>query len=170
MNNNYSHNRNNKVIDITNKIYYRSSDSPKGFIPLKFMSYKQAVKDTAKVLQGYLTYQAVKLIIEQLTETNPGLAIWLREFSNSHSIQDSDNYLRTLVVENKELVLRILTVRKDIAEQTVEFLPEMVKTNIEESNIEHRRYLLERLTQTQSSSFDETTIDKESNQSENKEE
>lgn len=134
------------------------------------MSYKQTVKDTAKVLQNYLTYQALKLIMEQLTETDPGLAIWLREFSTRHSIQDSDNYLQALVKENKELVLRILTVRKDIAEQTVEFLPEMVRTNIEQSNIEHRRYLLERLTQTQSSSLDETIIDTESNQSENKEE
>ncbi|MBE9222921.1 chaperonin family protein RbcX [Cyanobacterium stanieri LEGE 03274] len=134
------------------------------------MSYKQTVKDTAKVLQNYLTYQALKLIIEQLTETNPCLAIWLREFSASHSIQDSDHYLQALVKENKELVLRILTVRKDIAEQTVEFLPEMVRTNMEQSNMEHRRYLLERLTQTQSSSLDETIIDTESNQSENKEE
>ncbi len=139
------------------------------------MSYKQVVKDTAKVLQGYLTYQAVKIIIEQPTETNPGLAIWLREFSNRNSIQDSDNYLSALVKENKELVLRILTVRKDIAERTMEFLPEMVKTNIEQSNIEHRRYLLERLTQTKSSSLissstDETNIDTELNQSENKEE
>jgi len=133
------------------------------------MCYKQAVKETAKVLQGYLTYQAVKLIIEQLTETNPASAIWLREFSHHHPIQDSENYLRALVKENKELVLRILTVRKEIAEQTVEFLPEMVKTNIEQSNIEHRRYLLERLTKTQSSSLDETQIDTESNQSENKE-
>ncbi|AFZ46101.1 chaperonin family protein RbcX [Cyanobacterium stanieri PCC 7202] len=135
------------------------------------MSYKQTVKDTAKVLQGYLTYQAVKLIIEQLTETNPSLAIWLREFSYNHSIQDSENYLQALVIENKELVLRILAVRKDIAEQTVEFLPEMVKSNIEQSNIEHRRYLLERLTQTKSASPQgETEIDTKSNKSENKEE
>jgi len=136
------------------------------------MTYKQVVKDTARVLQSYLTYQAVKIIIDQLTETNPGHAIWLRNFSDRTKVQDSDNYLRELTLENKELVLRILTVRQDIAKQILEFLPEMVDTNIEQSNIEHRRHLLERLTQTQTpsiiSSVDDINI--ESNQSDYKEE
>jgi hypothetical protein len=137
------------------------------------MTYKQVVKDTAKVLQSYLTYQAVRVIIEQLSETNPGQAIWLSDYSDRKKVQDSDNYINDLMKENKELVLRILTVRQDLAEQIVEFLPEMVKTNIEESNMKHRRHLLERLTQTQSSSLTSSSIDEpnlESNQSENKEE
>jgi len=137
------------------------------------MTYKQVVKDTAKVLQSYLTYQAVRVIIEQLSETNPGQAIWLSDYSDRKKVQDSDNYINDLMKENKELVLRILTVRQDLAEQIVEFLPEMVKTNIEQSNMEHRRHLLERLTQTQSSSLTSSSLDEpnlESNQSENKEE
>jgi hypothetical protein len=137
------------------------------------MTYKQVVKDTAKVLQSYLTYQAVRVIIEQLSETNPGQAIWLSDYSDRKKVQDSDNYINDLMKENKELVLRILTVRQDLAEQIVEFLPEMVKTNIEQSNMEHRRHLLERLTQTQSSSLTSSSIDEpnlESNPSENKEE
>ncbi|MDJ0563387.1 MAG: chaperonin family protein RbcX, partial [Microcystis sp. M49629_WE12] len=32
---------------------------------------KKVVQDTAKVLQSYLTYQAVRTIIDQLSETNP---------------------------------------------------------------------------------------------------
>jgi hypothetical protein len=137
------------------------------------MAYKQVVKDTAKVLQSYLTYQAVRIIVEQLSETNPGQAIWLSDYSDRKKIQDSDFYISELMMENKELVLRILTVRQDLAEQVLEFLPEMVKTNIDQSNIEHRRHLLERLTQTQSSSLTSSSIDEpnlESNQSENKEE
>ncbi|BAQ61102.1 possible RuBisCo chaperonin RbcX [Geminocystis sp. NIES-3708] len=137
------------------------------------MTYKQVVKDTAKVLQSYLTYQAVRVIIEQLSETNPGQAIWLSDYSDRKKVQDSDFYINNLMKENKELVLRILTVRQDLAEQIVEFLPEMVKTNIEQSNMEHRRHLLERLTQTQSSSLTSSSVDEpnlESNQSENKEE
>ncbi|MGI0482194.1 RuBisCO chaperone RbcX [Geminocystis sp. CENA526] len=130
------------------------------------MTYKQVVKDTARVLQSYLTYQAVKIIIDQLTETNPPQAIWLTNFSDRTKVQDSDNYLRALTLENKELVLRILTVRQDIARQILEFLPEMVDTNIEQSNIEHRRHLLERLTQTASSLED---VNPESNQSDYKE-
>lgn len=137
------------------------------------MSYKQIAKDTAKVLQSYLTFQAVKVIINQLTETNPPLAIWLTNYSDRASIQDSENYLNKLLGENKELVLRILTVREDLAEQVLEFLPEMVKTNIIESNIQHRRHLLERLTQTQSlpvTSSDKDENNQESNSLDNKEE
>jgi hypothetical protein len=137
------------------------------------MTYKQVVKDTAKVLQSYLTYQAVRVIIEQLSETNPGQAIWLSDYSDQKKVQDSDTYISELMKENKELVLRILTVREDLAEQVLEFLPEMVKTNINQSNMEHRRHLLERLTQTQSSSLMSSPVDEtnfKSNQSENKEE
>ena len=139
------------------------------------MSYKQVVKDTAKVLQSYLTYQAVRTIINQLRETNPGQSIWLSHYSDQQKVQDSDNYLNDLMKENKELVLRILTVRKDLAEQVLEFLPEMVTSNISQSNMEHRRDLLELLTQTKSSSLissitDETNIESQSNQPENKEE
>lgn len=137
------------------------------------MAYKQVVKDTAKVLQSYLTYQTVRIIVEQLSETNPGQAIWLSDYSDRKKIQDSDAYINDLMKENKELVLRILTVRQDLAEQVLEFLPEMVKTNINQSNMEHRRHLLERLTQTQSSSLTSSSVDEpkiDSNQSENKEE
>lgn len=135
------------------------------------MSYKQVAKETAKVLQSYLTYQAVKVIINQLTETNPPLAIWLSNYSDRTSVQDSETYLSKLLGENKELVLRILTVREDLGEQILEFLPEMVKTGIMQSNIEHRRRLLERLTQTQSSSVgNDTYIEIDSNSLENKEE
>lgn len=139
------------------------------------MSYKQVVKDTAKVLQSYLTYQAVRIIIQQLSETNPGQSIWLSHYSDRQKVQDSDRYLEELIKENKELALRVLTVRQDLAEQVLEFLPEMVNSNISQSNMEHRRRLLELLTQTESSSLissntDEANIESQSNQSENKEE
>lgn len=110
------------------------------------MSYNHIAKETARVLQSYLTYQAVKIIISQLSETNPQQAIWLSQYSDRTKIQDGEAYLHQLLGENKELVLRILTVREDIANHILEFLPEMVKTNILQSNIEHRRRLLESLT------------------------
>ena len=97
------------------------------------MSYKQVVKDTAKVLQSYLTYQAVRIIIQQLSETNPGQSIWLSQYSDRQKVQDSDSYLEQLIKENKELALRVLTVRQDLAEQVLEFLPEMVNSNIIQS-------------------------------------
>lgn len=111
------------------------------------MEFKKIAQETAKTLRSYLTYQAVKQISQQLAETNPGQAIWLGHFSASHSVQDSDRYLEAMMAENKELVLRILTVREALAEEILEFLPEMVLSQIKQSNGEHRRSLLERLTQ-----------------------
>ncbi|NET33979.1 MAG: RbcX chaperonin protein [Cyanothece sp. SIO1E1] len=108
---------------------------------------KKVAQDTAKVLQSYLTYQAVRTIIDQLSETNPGQAIWLSDYSSSHKLQDSETYLEALMLERKELVLRILTVREQLADAVLDFLPEMVLTGIQKANVEHRRHLLERLTQ-----------------------
>jgi DNA-binding TFAR19-related protein (PDSD5 family) len=110
---------------------------------------KQIAKDTAKVLQSYLTYQAVRTIINQLSETNPSQAIWLSQYSDRAKVQDGEAYLDGLMTENKELLLRILIVREDLAQQVLDFLPEMVRTGINQANIEHRRKLLERLTQSQ---------------------
>jgi len=112
---------------------------------------KQVAQDTAKVLQNYLTYQAVRTIINQLSETNPTQAIWLSQYSSTSKIQDGEAYLEGLMLEHKELVMRILTVRKHLAEEVLDFLPEMVRTGIEQSNLDCRRQILERLTQSQSS-------------------
>lgn len=111
------------------------------------MDSKRIAQATAKVLQSYLTYQAVVTIIDQMSETNPGQAIWLREYSTGNKLQDGEAYLQGLMAERKDLVLRILTVRADIAENIMDFLPEMVKSNVQQSSIAHRRQLLERLTQ-----------------------
>ncbi|MGV2832074.1 chaperonin family protein RbcX [Myxosarcina sp. GI1(2024)] len=115
------------------------------------MQPKDIAKETAKVLQSYLTYQAVKVIIEQLNETNPSAAIWLRQFSSGGKLQDGEAYLEEIMSQprGKEFAIRIMTVRESIAEQTLEFLPEMVATGITQANLLHRRHLLERLTQTE---------------------
>lgn len=108
---------------------------------------KKIAQDTAKFLQGYLTFQAVRVIIHQLGETNPSLSIWLSHYSAEHKPQEDEAYLAGLMLEHKELVLRILTVREHLAEEVLDFLPEMVRSNIQDANINHRRQLLERLTQ-----------------------
>lgn len=116
------------------------------------MHPKEIAKDTAKVVQNYLTYQAVKLIIAQMAETNPGEAIWLRQYSSGGKLQDGEKYLEELMtqLQGKALVMRILTVRDDLARQVLEYLPEIVSTSITQANLEHRRRLLERLTQSTS--------------------
>ena len=116
------------------------------------MHPRDIARDTAKVIQNYLTYEAVKTVLGQLTETNPGEAIWLRQYSSGGKLQDGEAYLEEMMSDprGKELALRIMTVRQSIAEQVLEFLPEMVSTGIKQANLLHRRNLLERLTQVQS--------------------
>jgi phage tail protein X len=111
------------------------------------MDLKKVAKDTAKVLSSYLTYQAVRTVGNQLRETNPGLAIWLSGFSSTGKIQDGEAYLQELLQENQELAFRIMTVRQYLADEVADYLPEMVRTGIQQANMGHRREYLERVTQ-----------------------
>nr|AZB51808.1 chaperonin-like protein [Nostoc sp. 'cyanobiont of Peltigera austroamericana'] len=110
------------------------------------MNLKQIAKDTAKTLQSYLTYQALRTVLAQLGETNPPLELWLHNFS-SGKIQNGESFIEQLLREKPELALRIMTVREHIAEEIAEFLPEMVCTGIQQANMEQRRQHLERITQ-----------------------
>jgi len=111
------------------------------------MQTKHIAQATAQVLQSYLTYQALRSIQAELMETNPPQAIWLSHYAASHNLQDGEAFLEGLLGENKELVLRILTVREHLAEAVLDFLPAMVRSGIAQANTERRRHLLERLTQ-----------------------
>lgn len=120
------------------------------------MQPKDIAKDTAKVVQNFLTYKAVQLVIAQLAETNPRESIWLRQYSSGGKLRDAEAYLQEIMVEprGKELALRIMTVREGIAEQTLEYLPEMVSSAVKRDNLAHRRHLLERLTRTSEETID----------------
>jgi len=111
------------------------------------MELKRVAKDTAKVLTSYMTYQALRITLDQLGETNPPQALWLHSFSANQGVQDGDLYLQELLKENQELAFRIMTVRQHLAEEVTDFLPEMVRSNIQQSNMEYRRQYLERITQ-----------------------
>jgi hypothetical protein len=111
------------------------------------MDIKKIAKDTTKVLTSYLTYQAMRTVLAQLTETNPPLALWLHHFSGKNAIQDGEAYLEALLQENRELAFRIMTVREHLAEAVTDFLPEMARETIQQANMEHRRQHLERITQ-----------------------
>lgn len=111
------------------------------------MDLKRVAKDTAKVLTNYMTYQALRIVLDQLGETDPPQALWLHSFSANQGVQDGDAYLQALLVEKQELAFRIMTVRQLLSEEVTDFLPEMVRTNIQQSNMEYRRQYLERMTQ-----------------------
>ena len=114
------------------------------------MQPKDIAKDTAKVVQNYLTFKAVQLVISQLAETNPQESIWLRQYSSGGKLRDAEAYLEEIMSEprGKELALRIMIIRDRMAEQTLEFVPEIVTAGIKSDNLLHRRHLLERLTRT----------------------
>ncbi|XGV97421.1 MAG: chaperonin family protein RbcX [Leptolyngbya sp. BL-A-14] len=111
------------------------------------MDLKQIAKDTAKTLVSYLTYQSVRTVIAQLSETDPPQAFWLQNFSSREKIQDGEAYLKALFQERQDLAFRILTVREHLAEEIADVLPEMLRTSIQQANMEQRRQRLERITQ-----------------------
>jgi hypothetical protein len=111
------------------------------------MDLKQIAKDTTKTLISYLTYQALRVVLAQLDETEPKRAYWLRQFSYRVSIQDGEAFLQTLFQEEQRLAFRLLTVREHIAEQIADFLPEMLRTGIQQVNLQQRTQQLERMTQ-----------------------
>ena len=111
------------------------------------MDIKRIAKDTAKTLQSYLTYQAVRTVLAQIGETNPPLALWLHRFSATDRIQDGEVYIENLFREKPDLALRIMTVREHLAEEVADFLPEMVRAGIQQANMQHRKQHLERITQ-----------------------
>ena len=117
------------------------------------MDLKTVAKNTAKTIISYLTYEAVRVVIGQLRETNPPLCTWLHQFSAIEKIQDGEVYLQELLRVNQDLAFRIMTVRAHLAHEVMDFMPEMVQTTIQQSNIEHRKQYLERITQLSTSAF-----------------
>lgn len=111
------------------------------------MDLKRVAKDTAKTLSSYLTYQALRTVMDQLRETDPPQSLWLHAFSSRNSVQDGEAFIQALLREKQELALRIMTVREYLAEEIADFLPEMLRSSIQQSNMEHRRQHLERITQ-----------------------
>lgn len=111
------------------------------------MDSRFLAKQTAAVVMSYLTYQAMRQVVGQLREMNPGKAVWLSGFSSAGKLQDGEAYLQELMAADRELALRIMTVREHIADEIVDYLPEMTRAGLQQANMEHRRQMLERLTQ-----------------------
>jgi O-methyltransferase involved in polyketide biosynthesis len=111
------------------------------------MDLRQIAKDTTRTLISYLTYQAVRTVIGQLRETDPPRSFWLHQFSSKESIQDGEAYVLALFKEQPDLAFRILTVREHLAEEIADYLPEMLRSTMQQANTEQRRQQLERMTQ-----------------------
>jgi len=115
------------------------------------MDLKRIAKDTSKTLTSYLTYQAVRVVYAQLDETDPKKAYWLHKFSSRESITDGEAFMEAMFRERQDLAFRILTVREHLAEEIADVLPEMLRSSMQQANMEQRRKQLERMTQVDSS-------------------
>ena len=111
------------------------------------MDLKKIANDTTKTLVSYLTYQAVKVVYEQLDETEPKRAYWLHQFASSESITDGDRFIEKLFRERPDLAFRVLTVREALADSLADFLPDMLRSQMSQSNLKQRSQQLERMTQ-----------------------
>jgi hypothetical protein len=111
------------------------------------MDLKQVARDTTKTLVSYMTYQAFRVVVAQLDETEPKRAYWLRQFAYRVSIQDSEPFLKALFREEQRLAFRLLTVREHLANDLADYLPELLKTGIQKANLEQRTQQLERMSQ-----------------------
>ncbi|MER3432519.1 MAG: chaperonin family protein RbcX [Leptolyngbya sp. ERB_1_1] len=111
------------------------------------MDLKRIAKDTTKTLTSYLTYQAVRVVYAQLDETDPKRAYWLHKFSSRESITDGEAFMEAMFRERQDLAFRILTVREHLAEEIADVLPEMLRSSMQQANMEQRRKQLERMTQ-----------------------
>jgi hypothetical protein len=112
------------------------------------MDIKGVAKATTKTLISYLTYEAMRIVAMQLDQTNPPLAHWLRSFSSTGKLQDGDAYLQEMLQSKQEVAFRLMTVRLHLAQEISEFLPEMLRSGMEESNTRLRCDHLDRLVNT----------------------
>jgi RbcX protein len=125
------------------------------------MDIKQVANSTARILVSYLTYQAMRVVVGQLSETNPPLSMWLQGFSSTGKLQDGEAYIQELLLSDQDLAFRIMTVREYLADQIADFLPEMTRTEVKGSNMKLRCQHLERLVH--GSLFDSGSSDSEFN-------
>ena len=111
------------------------------------MDLKQIANDTTQTLISYLTYRAVRVVYEQLDETDPKRAYWLHQFASSESIKDGDLFIEKLFRERQDLAFRVLTVRESLAVSLADFLPDMLRSGMSAANVRQRSQQLERMTQ-----------------------
>jgi len=115
------------------------------------MDIKRSTKSTAKMLINFLTFEAVKTIAEQLEETDKLKALWFNQFSTRERLQNGELYIKDLFEVHQEMAFRVMTVREHLANEILEFLPEMTRTGIQQSNMQLRRQHFERIMNVQAS-------------------
>ena len=97
------------------------------------------------MLINFLTFEAVKTIAEQLEETDKLKALWFNQFSTKQRLQNGELYIKDLFGVNQEMAFRVMTVREHLANEILDFIPEMARTGIQQSNMQLRRQHFEHI-------------------------
>lgn len=85
--------------------------------------------------------------MHQLRELDPPCGYWFNAFATNHDLQNGEAFIAALLEERADLAIRVMTVRQHLADEIAEYLPEMLVSNIQQANMNHRRTHLERITQ-----------------------
>jgi predicted transcriptional regulator len=115
------------------------------------MDIKRSTKSISSMLINFLTYEAVKTVSEQLQETDRLKALWFNQFSTREKIQNGELYIKELLEVHQDLAFRVMTVREHLANEVLDFLPEMTRTGLQQSNMQLRCQHLDRLMSAQAS-------------------
>nr|AIG20474.1 RbcX [Pseudanabaena mucicola CHAB7016] len=115
------------------------------------MDIKRSSKSTANMLINFLTFEAVKTIAEQLEETDKLKALWFNQFSTRERLQNGELYIKDLCELHQETAFRVMTVREHLANAILDFLPQMTRTGIQQSNMQLGRRHFERILSVQAS-------------------
>ncbi|MCY7331854.1 MAG: chaperonin family protein RbcX [Pseudanabaena sp. CAN_BIN31] len=115
------------------------------------MDIKRSTKSISSMLINFLTYEAVKTVSEQLQETDRLKALWFNQFSTREKIQNGELYIKELLEVHQDLAFRIMTVREHLANEILDFLPEITRTGLQQSNMQLRCQHLDRLMSVQAS-------------------
>lgn len=100
---------------------------------------------------NFVTYEAIKTVSEQLQETDLLKAHWFNQFSTREKVQNGELYIQELLEVHQDLAFRVMTVREHLANEILDFLPEMTRTGIQQSNMQLRCQHLERMMNVQAS-------------------
>ncbi|KAM7278909.1 hypothetical protein ACFE04_006043 [Oxalis oulophora] len=73
--------------------------------------YEDTFEDVKTALVNYLTYKAVKTVMNQLYEMNPPQYIWFYQFVATNKPAEGKNFIRKLWKEKHELAERVMVTR-----------------------------------------------------------
>ncbi|OMO64788.1 Chaperonin-like RbcX [Corchorus olitorius] len=116
------------------------------YVPGPFASPE---KQASKNLHNFFNYIAVKIVSAQLESYNPEAYKDLREFLDTHSLNDGDEFCASLMRQSsrhKSLALRILEVRSAYCKHDFEWdnLKRLTCKMVDDSNTKlMREYVLE---------------------------